>query len=292
MPFVAAVAAAAVETIPISARRQHLRDRPPRPRCCGASSLVSEDLLAAAAAAAAAGAARGACGQRRGRGRRLFRADRHGVGRDRRRGARRHDSAGRRVAAAGRSSSPRLRSPWSTSRLGLRRKTLLGIAEERGGRRGAGNAFANTGVAAIAAVLAVADVRDRAGAAGVRRGAGRRRQRHGRERDRQGLGPPHVSRDARSGRCRPGRRARCRCEGTVAGLVGAFGLGGLGVAARAHSVRSAAVRSLPARRSGRSPRACSALDARSAGRRQQRRPELSEHRHRRRRGDPALKASA
>ena len=41
------------------------------------------------------------------------------------------------------------------SRLGLRRKTLLGIAEERGGRRGAGNAFANCGVAAIAAIAAV-----------------------------------------------------------------------------------------------------------------------------------------
>jgi uncharacterized protein (TIGR00297 family) len=43
----------------------------------------------------------------------------------------------------------------TTSRLGLRRKTLLGIAEERGGRRGAGNAIANTGLAAIAAMLAV-----------------------------------------------------------------------------------------------------------------------------------------
>jgi uncharacterized protein (TIGR00297 family) len=41
-----------------------------------------------------------------------------------------------------------------TSRLGLERKTLLGIAEEREGRRGAGNAIGNTGVAAIAAVLA------------------------------------------------------------------------------------------------------------------------------------------
>jgi uncharacterized protein (TIGR00297 family) len=39
------------------------------------------------------------------------------------------------------------------SRLGLRQKTRLGIAEERGGRRGAGNAIANTGVAAAAAVL-------------------------------------------------------------------------------------------------------------------------------------------
>ena len=41
------------------------------------------------------------------------------------------------------------------SRVGLRRKTSLGIAEARGGRRGAGNAFANTGVAAIAALIAV-----------------------------------------------------------------------------------------------------------------------------------------
>jgi uncharacterized protein (TIGR00297 family) len=41
------------------------------------------------------------------------------------------------------------------SRLGLKRKLLLGIAEERGGRRGPGNAIANTGVAAIAAVLAL-----------------------------------------------------------------------------------------------------------------------------------------
>ncbi len=42
-----------------------------------------------------------------------------------------------------------------SSRLGLRRKTLLGIAEDRGGRRGAGNAIANTGVAAAAALLAL-----------------------------------------------------------------------------------------------------------------------------------------
>jgi uncharacterized protein (TIGR00297 family) len=42
-----------------------------------------------------------------------------------------------------------------TSKLGLKRKTLLGIAEERGGQRGPGNAIANTGVAAIAAALVV-----------------------------------------------------------------------------------------------------------------------------------------
>ena len=41
-----------------------------------------------------------------------------------------------------------------TSRLGLKRKEHLGIAEERGGRRGAGNAIANCGVAAIGAIAA------------------------------------------------------------------------------------------------------------------------------------------
>ncbi|HEY7500260.1 MAG TPA: DUF92 domain-containing protein [Vicinamibacterales bacterium] len=40
-----------------------------------------------------------------------------------------------------------------SSRLGVRRKTLLGIAEERGGRRGAGNAVANTGFASAAALI-------------------------------------------------------------------------------------------------------------------------------------------
>jgi uncharacterized protein (TIGR00297 family) len=39
----------------------------------------------------------------------------------------------------------------ATSRMGVRRKTLLGIAEAHGGRRGAGNAIANTGIAAAAA---------------------------------------------------------------------------------------------------------------------------------------------
>ena len=42
-----------------------------------------------------------------------------------------------------------------TSRLGLKRKLLLGIAEDRGGRRGAGNAMANCGLAAAAAIAAV-----------------------------------------------------------------------------------------------------------------------------------------
>jgi uncharacterized protein (TIGR00297 family) len=41
------------------------------------------------------------------------------------------------------------------SRIGIKRKESLGIAEERGGRRGPGNAIANTGVAACAAALAL-----------------------------------------------------------------------------------------------------------------------------------------
>jgi len=42
-----------------------------------------------------------------------------------------------------------------SSRFGLQRKVLLGIAEERAGRRGAGNAIANCGVAAVAAIAAI-----------------------------------------------------------------------------------------------------------------------------------------
>jgi uncharacterized protein (TIGR00297 family) len=41
-----------------------------------------------------------------------------------------------------------------STRLGHKRKSVLGIAEERGGRRGPGNAVANTGLAALAAVVA------------------------------------------------------------------------------------------------------------------------------------------
>jgi uncharacterized protein (TIGR00297 family) len=42
-----------------------------------------------------------------------------------------------------------------TTRLGHRRKALLGIAEDRGGRRGPGNAIANTGLAAWAIALSL-----------------------------------------------------------------------------------------------------------------------------------------
>lgn len=43
----------------------------------------------------------------------------------------------------------------AASKIGADRKALLGIAEERGGRRGGGNAWANTGLAAVAALAAV-----------------------------------------------------------------------------------------------------------------------------------------
>ncbi|HEY6213880.1 MAG TPA: DUF92 domain-containing protein, partial [Vicinamibacterales bacterium] len=42
----------------------------------------------------------------------------------------------------------------AASRLGVERKAELGIAEERGGRRGAGNAIANCGIAVAAAIAA------------------------------------------------------------------------------------------------------------------------------------------
>lgn len=41
----------------------------------------------------------------------------------------------------------------ASSRMGLKRKSVLGIAEGRGGRRGPGNAVANTGLAAFAAII-------------------------------------------------------------------------------------------------------------------------------------------
>jgi uncharacterized protein (TIGR00297 family) len=41
-----------------------------------------------------------------------------------------------------------------STKMGAKKKSVLGIAEERGGRRGPGNAIANTGLAAFAAVVA------------------------------------------------------------------------------------------------------------------------------------------
>jgi uncharacterized protein (TIGR00297 family) len=116
-----------------------------------------------------------------------------------------------------------------TSRMGLQRKTLLGIAEERGGRRGAGNAIANTGVAAAAAILAALSYATEAGmiamAAALVAGAsdtvaseigkawGTRTW---------ALMPPRS--------VRPGTPGAMSIAGTSAGLVGAAALAGLAVA--------------------------------------------------------------
>ena len=96
-----------------------------------------------------------------------------------------------------------------TSRMGLKRKVVLGIAEERGGRRGAGNAIANCGVAAIAAIVARSRRRTRSQAlVALVAALDRRRQRHGGQRNRQGVGPIDVSRHDTSSRVHAGYAGR------------------------------------------------------------------------------------
>ena len=116
-----------------------------------------------------------------------------------------------------------------TSRLGLRRKTLLGIAEERGGRRSAANAIANTGVAAAAALVALlspsmstaliafAAALTAGGSDTVASEIGKAWGRHAY------LVPTfrHVP---------PGTSGAVSLEGTAAGLIGAFVLGSFAVA--------------------------------------------------------------
>ena len=116
-----------------------------------------------------------------------------------------------------------------TSRLGLSRKTLLGIAEDRGGRRGAGNAFANTGVAAIAAMLSLLTYAGGPAlaafvAALTAGGSDTAASEIGKAWGRRTYLVPTFRRAA------PGTPGAVSLEGTAAGLIGAFGLGGLGVA--------------------------------------------------------------
>jgi uncharacterized protein (TIGR00297 family) len=114
------------------------------------------------------------------------------------------------------------------SRMGWERKTLLGIAEERGGRRGAGNAIANTGVAAVAALLAALSYGTDAGmiamAAALVAGAS--------DTIASEIGKAWGTRTwsilpPRS--VRPGTPGGMSIEGTAAGLVGAAALAGLAV---------------------------------------------------------------
>ena len=227
MPWVAAIASAAVETIPI-----RLNDNVSVPAVASAvlwwTSLVSEDLAAAAASNAwrllpfafAANATIAAAGY-----------------------------VARTVTVPGAICGMFIGvtvvvtcgwGAWSlllatfavavvTSRLGLSRKLMLGIAEGRGGRRGAGNAIANTGVAAIAAMLSALTYAGDASrlafvtalAAGgsdtvaseIGKAWGRRTR----------LVPTlaHVP---------PGTPGAISAEGTAAGLVGALALAALGSA--------------------------------------------------------------
>jgi uncharacterized protein (TIGR00297 family) len=116
-----------------------------------------------------------------------------------------------------------------TSRFGLKRKALLGIAEERGGRRGAGNAIANCGVAAVAAIAAITTPHTAASllalvAALTAGGSDTVASEVGKAWGRSTflvttLGP-----------VKPGTPGAMSLEGTAAGLVAAFGLAAVGVA--------------------------------------------------------------
>jgi len=116
-----------------------------------------------------------------------------------------------------------------TSRLGLKRKVLLGIAEERGGRRGAGNAIANCGVAAIAAIMAITTPHAAAAllalvAALTAGGSDTVASEIGKAWGTSTLLVTTLS------RVRPGTPGAMSMEGTAAGLVSAFALAAGGVA--------------------------------------------------------------
>jgi uncharacterized protein (TIGR00297 family) len=113
-----------------------------------------------------------------------------------------------------------------SSRLGLKRKAVLGIAEEREGRRGPGNAIANTSLGAFAAVLAVLSPhRDGAllamVAALAASGSDTVASEIGKAWGRRTFLFPTLA------RVRPGTPGAISLEGTAAGLVAALGLAAL-----------------------------------------------------------------
>jgi uncharacterized protein (TIGR00297 family) len=116
-----------------------------------------------------------------------------------------------------------------TSRLGLQRKMLLDIAEERGGRRGAGNALANCGVAAAAAIAAAATP-DRAAAllaltaALTAGGSDTVASEIGKSWGRATYLITTMS------RVKPGTPGAMSLEGTAAGLIAALGLAAVAAA--------------------------------------------------------------
>jgi uncharacterized protein (TIGR00297 family) len=116
-----------------------------------------------------------------------------------------------------------------TSRLGLGRKERLGIAEERGGRRGAGNAIANCGVAAMAAIAAVTTPYQTVALAALvaaltAGGSDTVASEIGKAWGRSTFLVTTLR------RVPPGTPGAMSIEGTVAGLIGAFVLAGSGAA--------------------------------------------------------------
>lgn len=226
VPFGAAMAAAAVETVPI-----RLDDNLSVPATAAlvlwAHSLVSEDLAASAFASASATIATAL----------LLNATVAGAG-----------YAARAVSVSGALCGAVIGTAiftfagWQgwllllasfaaatmTSRVGLRKKTLLGIAESREGRRGAGNAIANTGIAAAAAILSALtyaqDAALLAFAAALTAGAS--------DTIASEIGKAWGRRTwliAPLRRVPPGTSGALSIEGTAAGLAGAAALAGLAV---------------------------------------------------------------
>jgi uncharacterized protein (TIGR00297 family) len=117
----------------------------------------------------------------------------------------------------------------AASRAGLARKQRLGIAEERGGRRGPGNAIANTGAAAIAALLAGLDVHPEAArlafsAALATAGSDTIASEIGKAFGRRTFSVTTFSRVS------PGTSGAMSLEGTAAGVAGALALGAIAAA--------------------------------------------------------------
>jgi uncharacterized protein (TIGR00297 family) len=115
------------------------------------------------------------------------------------------------------------------SRMGLERKLRLGIAEARGGRRGPGNAIANTGAAAIAALLAGLDVHPEAArlafaAALATAGSDTIASEIGKAYGRRTFSITSFS------AVPPGTSGAMSLEGTLAGVLGALALGLLAAA--------------------------------------------------------------
>lgn len=225
-PLAAAVAAAAAETLPV-----RLDDNITVPAAAAAvlwsASLLNGELVAAAVAhtlavlplAAAANAAAAAAG--------------YFTGTVTRSGALGGAAIGVIIiATAGWGGWALLLATFAlavaASRVGLRRKKKLRIAEPRGGRRGVANAVANTGVAAVAAVLAATtyatDVSLLAFVAALAAG--------GSDTVASEIGKAWGRRTwliTTGRRVAPGTPGAVSIEGTAAGVAAAAALGGIGI---------------------------------------------------------------